>query len=76
MNYNTPPLDEGSRLDRVPAQQVGKSTIARLNCVSTRTIENWMKKGLIPYTKIGGLVRFNVAHVDAALAKFEIQARA
>jgi excisionase family DNA binding protein len=34
---------------------------------SVRTIEIWMKSGLIPYVKIGKLVRFNLQEVQAAL---------
>ena len=75
MKQHITPLDEDSRLERDLAQRVGKSSIARINSVSTRTVENWMKKGLIPYTKIGGLVRFDMAKVTAALARFEVNAR-
>lgn len=35
---------------------------------SLRTVENWMKQGLIPYVKIGKLVRFNLDEVQAALS--------
>jgi excisionase family DNA binding protein len=69
-------VDGDSGSGRLLGQKVGKSSIARLNSVSTRTVENWMKKGLIPYTKIGGVVRFDLAKVDAALARFEVTARA
>jgi excisionase family DNA binding protein len=37
----------------------------QLKC--NRTIENWMKAGIIPYVKIGRLVRFSIPEVDAAL---------
>jgi hypothetical protein len=36
---------------------------------SVRTIEHWMKAGLIPYQKIGKLVRFSIPEVQAAIAK-------
>jgi excisionase family DNA binding protein len=34
---------------------------------SVRTIELWMRAGLIPYTKIGKLVRFDLEEVKAAM---------
>lgn len=34
---------------------------------TVRTIELWMKRGLIPYTKIGKLVRFDLEEVKAAM---------
>ena len=34
---------------------------------SVRTIELWMKAGIIPYTKIGKLVRFDLEEVKASL---------
>lgn len=35
--------------------------------VTTRTIDLWMKQGLLPYWKLGHLVRFDLAAVTARL---------
>jgi excisionase family DNA binding protein len=37
--------------------------------VRTRTIDNWMKRGLIPYYKIGKAVRFRIDDIQAHLDK-------
>ena len=34
---------------------------------TVRTVENWMNQGLIPYVKIGKLVRFNLEEVKEAI---------
>jgi hypothetical protein len=35
--------------------------------VTTRTIDGWMKSGILPYWKIGHLVRFDLGAVTARL---------
>jgi excisionase family DNA binding protein len=35
--------------------------------VSLRTIDNWQKKGYLPYYKIGKIVRFKLSDVQGAL---------
>lgn len=52
---------------------VPKPVIANRYSVTVRTIDNWMHRGVIPYQKIGGVVRFDVSKVDAALARFEVK---
>jgi hypothetical protein len=44
---------------------------ARLS-ISTRCLENWMRRGLVPYSRIGNVVLFDPIAVDAALAPFEV----
>ena len=46
--------------------------VSRALQVSERTIQNWMKRKMIPYLKIGRNVRFDLNEVLKALAKFEI----
>ena len=36
---------------------------------TVRTVELWMKAGLIPYMKIGKLVRFNLDEVQKTMAE-------
>jgi excisionase family DNA binding protein len=52
---------------------VNKPTIARRYAVSTRTVDNWISRRIIPFMKIGGVVRFRISEVDAALARFEVK---
>jgi excisionase family DNA binding protein len=42
-----------------------KKDIAKYFAVSTRKIEHMMKKGLLPYIKFGGSVRFDPEKVKA-----------
>jgi excisionase family DNA binding protein len=49
-----------------------KAGIARKLKCSTRTINNLMANGAIPFIRFGRLVRFDVARVKAALQRFEI----
>jgi hypothetical protein len=46
---------------------------ARYN-VCTRSIQNWVKRRVLPVVKVGRAVRFNIAACDQALAKFERKA--
>jgi hypothetical protein len=54
---------------------VGKPDVARRYSVCIRTVDNWIALGVVPYQKIGGLIRFDLAKVDAALARFEVSPR-
>lgn len=51
-----------------------KSLAARYSC-TPRTINNLMRKGVLPYVKIGSLVRFDPADCDRALAAFRVKSR-
>ena len=53
-----------------------KPEIARRYGVVSRTIDNWMSLGRVPYLAIGKkCVRFNPADCDRALEKFKIKAK-
>jgi hypothetical protein len=41
--------------------------------VSERTVSNLMRRRVLPVTKIGRIVRFNVAACEAALKAFELR---
>ncbi len=43
----------------------------RLNC-SVRTVDDWMRKGRLPYIKLGKSVRFRWADVMAKLTEFRV----
>jgi excisionase family DNA binding protein len=40
--------------------------------IGARTLDDWMKKGKLPYVKIGKLVRFRQSDLDRTLEKFLI----
>jgi hypothetical protein len=51
-----------------------KPRIGRRYEVSPRTIDNWMKNGVIPFIKIGRkFVRFDPDECDRAIARFKIE---
>ena len=50
---------------------VTKKELAPVLRVSTRTVDNWQRKKILPYIKVGRLVRFNIARCLTALARFE-----
>lgn len=41
--------------------------------VSPRTISNYMKRRILPYVKIDGVVRFDLEECDRAMEKFMIR---
>jgi len=43
----------------------------RLHC-SVRTVDDWMRKGRLPYLKLGKSVRFHWTDVVAKLSEFRI----
>jgi excisionase family DNA binding protein len=58
------PSEEG-RMQRL----LTKTESAQYCQVQTRTIDNWMKRGLIPYYKIGKSVRFRIDDIQTHLDK-------
>jgi hypothetical protein len=53
---------------------VTKKVVARANSVSTRTVDYWKKRRLIPFVKISArCVRFHLPSVLAALRKMEVK---
>jgi excisionase family DNA binding protein len=61
-----PPPDATSVFSRAEGW-VGKKETAEHLGFSQRTVDNWMKNGLIPYIKIGKVVRFKLSEVDEAI---------
>jgi hypothetical protein len=51
-----------------------KRQLASAMLVSERTIDNWREAGVIPFIKVRGIIRFDLAKVRAALERrFEIR---
>jgi len=47
----------------------GKKHAAAHLKISLRTLDNWMKKGVIPYIRIGRGVRLKLSEVDEAMKR-------
>lgn len=52
--------------------KLNKYEIAELYKVSPRTIGNWMQRKVIPYMRIGNVVRFDSDEVARALGKYTV----
>ena len=51
-----------------------KSELAKRCQVSTRSIDNWMREGKVPFLKIGRSVRFSPKRVEEFLQQFNQEA--
>lgn len=58
------------------ANYVDIREIAKHFSVSTQTVRNWMKRGLVPYFRMGSVVRFDVEEVNRALEQYRTAAKA
>jgi excisionase family DNA binding protein len=53
-----------------------RRSLAQKLDVSLRTVDDWRERGLIPYLKIGGLIRFNFGDVMSTLReRYEVRAK-
>ena len=50
-----------------PEDYIKKPVVAKRLNKTVRTVDNWMKRGLLPYYKIGRSVEFKWSEVDAHL---------
>ena len=48
---------------------INKRELARRTQMRPRTIDDWMKRGLVPYYKVGRSVRFKWSEIEACLAQ-------
>jgi len=46
-----------------------KTQVAQLFGITVRTLELWMRRGFLPFLKIGRAVRFRQSDIDAALTQ-------
>ncbi|MDB4314139.1 helix-turn-helix domain-containing protein [Akkermansiaceae bacterium] len=56
-----------------PKRQVSPKELAEYFSVSTRTVTNWKAAGIIPFIRIGRVVRFSIDEVEAALEKYKVK---
>ena len=54
-------------------RQVSPKELAEYFSVSTRTVTNWKAAGIIPFIRIGRVVRFSIDEVEAALEKYKVK---
>jgi excisionase family DNA binding protein len=53
---------------------INRSQVAAATGVSLRTIDQWRENGIIPFLKIGGVIRFDLDQVMAALReRYEVR---
>jgi excisionase family DNA binding protein len=43
--------------------------------IGVRTVTDWMRRRILPYTKVGRMVRFYLPDCELALKKFEVKSR-
>lgn len=55
------------QLPAQPEGYIGKTEVARRLNKTIRTVDNWMKRGLLPYYKMGRSVSFKWNDVEAHL---------
>ena len=48
---------------------INKKQMAERLSVTPRTLENWMKRGLVPYIRIGRVVRYDLEEVMRTLKR-------
>ena len=51
---------------------VTKAGLAQHFSISLRTVTNLMRRRMVPYVKVGRVVRFDLDGCDRAMRKFEI----
>jgi excisionase family DNA binding protein len=66
--------DSGDGVSTLKRRLLSKRELAAVLNVSERTIENWLSQKRIPRLRLSArLTRFNLAKVEAALARYEVK---
>ena len=65
--FPTPTTAPGIRPAAPLEPFIGKPEVARRLRKDVRTIDNWMKRGLIPYYKVARSVSFRWSEIEASL---------
>jgi excisionase family DNA binding protein len=63
----TSPATATNQPPATPDGFIGKPEVARRLNKTIRTVDNWMKRGLLPYYKIGRSVAFKWSDVETHL---------
>ena len=57
-----------------PSALLTRTQLAERLNISHRTVDDWRERGLIPYLKIGGVIRFDFGQVMAGLReRYEVK---
>ena len=67
-------MDDPEIYDAKQHPLVRRSVIEARYGRSPRCLDNWMRKRIIPYYRIGGTLYFSIQDCDAALKRFEVKA--
>lgn len=51
--------------------KITRKQLAELQGVSVETVRNWEREKIIPFIKVGNVIRFDLEKVEKALEKFE-----
>ncbi|MEJ6579661.1 MAG: hypothetical protein QNL68_07655 [Akkermansiaceae bacterium] len=54
-------------------RKVSRHGLAKHYGVSTRCVSNWQAAGIIPFTRIRRVVRFDLDEIEAALEKYKVK---
>ena len=54
-------------------QLLDKRALALRLSVSCRSVEKLMQRRVIPYIRVGGIVRFRLADVERALSRYQVK---
>jgi excisionase family DNA binding protein len=60
----------------VSGMKLNRKQLAEIQNVSVETVRNWEERGIIPYTQVGHVIRFDLQKVERALERFERKAKA
>jgi excisionase family DNA binding protein len=63
----TAQADKTGQTPATPEGYIKKPEVARRLNKTVRTVDNWMKRGLLPYYKIGRSVEFKWSDVESHL---------
>jgi len=73
----TAPAQDTLPSEALTQRLLTKAEVAAYAQCTPRCVDNWMKRGFLPYFKIGRVVRFKLADVEASLdGHFRVARRA
>lgn len=52
-----------------------KKQVAAHFGIGLRTVTDWMRRRLIPFTKVGNVVRFNLSDCEGAIRKYQVNSK-
>lgn len=71
MNSTSEPPVESKEVSTFEAAWFTKAQIAARYQISTRSVTNLMRRRILPYVKIGRVLRFNPSECDNAFTQFK-----